>query len=109
MSLHKLAFTIAHSIKNAKALINKSWGFIVSLAWKRAKVIFKLRSGVVNFSYSKKDGSERSAKGTLAKRRLSTLTFKGSTAASNPFYLKYFDLGKQAWRSFKLENFIKFN
>ena len=67
-----------------------------------------LRNGVVEFSYKKKDGSVRKAKGTL-KDELLPETDKDDERRKNInkecFY--YFDLKKDDYRCFLRDNFIE--
>lgn len=67
-----------------------------------------LKNGVVEFSYKKKDGSLRKAKGTL-KDELLPETDKGDERKRNLskdcFY--YFDLKKDDYRCFLRDNFVE--
>lgn len=57
-----------------------------------------LKTGVVNFTFEKKDGTHRSASGTL-NETLFEYSFKGGKSAS-PDMITYWDTEKNAWRSF---------
>lgn len=80
------------------------WRICLIKAWQLYKLAKEMRAGVVEFYYQKADGSVRKAKGT----------FKGITAGAtlgkkkSPTYktLAYFDTDKNAFRCFKVENFI---
>ncbi len=68
----------------------------------------QMRNGVVEFSYTKKDGSERLAKGTLnfeimgeENQPKTEIDYDSNTTT------RYFDVNSNGWRSFKNENFIK--
>lgn len=68
----------------------------------------QMRNGVVEFSYTKKDGSERLAKGTLnfeimgeENQPKTGVDYDSNTTT------RYFDVNSNGWRSFKNENFIK--
>lgn len=72
-----------------------------------------LKNGVVTFSYTKKDGSVRVAKGTT---KNTTLMAKGvqSKGGENKVaaagYTSYYDIDKKGWRAFaesKLVSIIK--
>ena len=86
------------------------WSDYVSLAWYFERFRSWLNAGIVTFSFWKKDGSIREAKGTthpllipLDKRP------KGEKAVSIQFSaIPFFDLEKQDWRSFSITNFIGF-
>ena len=79
---------------------------------KRAKDLSRLKkllkAGVVEFSYKKKDGSVRKAKGTL-KDELLPETDKDDERKKNLskdcFY--YYDLKRDAFRCFLKDNFIE--
>ena len=63
-----------------------------------------LKNGVVEFSYKKKDGSLRKAKGTLHPSYLPPL--KGGSPKPE-HQMVYYDLDKKHWRSFRSFKFIK--
>ena len=81
---------------------------------KRAKYLSRLKkllkTGVVEFSYKKKDGSVRKAKGTL-KDELLPETDKDDERKKNLskdcFY--YYDLKRDDFRCFLKDNFIEIN
>lgn len=52
-----------------------------------------MRRGIVNFKYKKVDGEIRTARGVMS-------------GEMGEGVFRYFDVDKQAWRSFKIENFI---
>lgn len=63
----------------------------------------------VVFQYKKKDGTVRTARGT---KNFKVMNIDPSTAFSDKEYnksdkvIRYYDLDKQSWRSFRLESFI---
>ena len=78
----------------------------------------KLRGGEVKFSYKKKDGSVRDARGTM-KPELMDLPEKKSQPEVDTAEKKnvrklpedsvfYYDLDKKGFRSFKMENFVEY-
>lgn len=73
-----------------------------------AKLRRKLKAGVVEFTYKKKDGSLRKAKGTL-KDSLLPETDKEDERKKNLskecFY--YFDLDRDDWRAFRRDLFVE--
>ena len=103
---------MAHILrKNHKSPItNYKWSDYVTLAWYFERFRSWLNAGIVTFSFWKKDGSIREAKGTthpllipLDKRP------KGEKAVSIQFSaIPFFDLEKQDWRSFNITHFIGF-
>ena len=62
----------------------------------------KLHEGVVEFTYIKKDGSERKAKGTLNLEIIENLGGPIPTGQITPpaYTTRYFDIEKEEWRSF---------
>lgn len=67
----------------------------------------KMRNGVVEFSYTKKDGSTRVAKGTLNFDIMGEKN-QPKTGVEYDFNdtTRYFDVDSDGWRSFKNDNFI---
>ena len=76
----------------------------------------KLRTGVWRFSFFKLDGSIREARGTLNPLLIPADKLPGASPQRNGESglrqegrtFTYFDLDKQEWRSFRLDNFIGF-
>ena len=72
----------------------------------------KLDKGVVEFTFIKSDGSIRTAKGTLHEKILNEkLGGKSSTKTSSPKVQVFWDLEKDAFRSFTIgteKNLISF-
>ena len=68
----------------------------------------QMRNGVVEFSYTKKDGSERLANGTLNFEIMGEENQpKTGVDYDSNNTTRYFDVNSNGWRSFKNENFIK--
>lgn len=67
-----------------------------------------LHEGIVNFEFIKKDGSVRSAKGTLLAEYLpeKKADSDASPRKHNENVVVYFDLEKKAFRSFVKESFV---
>jgi hypothetical protein len=70
----------------------------------------ELHNREVNFSYKKKNGEERTARGTLNmdiygedNKPLGNTDYKPSDTT-----IRYYDLNSEGWRSFVVENFIGF-
>ena len=60
-----------------------------------------LHNGVVEFSYEKKDGTIREARGTLNSEVYGSENEPKGTGKKGPEnIIKYFDLDKEGWRSF---------
>ena len=69
----------------------------------------KLATSIYRFSYMKKDGTIREAVGTLCSDYIPTDKLpKGTAKTINYESFSYFDLLKNEWRSFRLDNFVGF-
>jgi len=83
-----------------------TWGECQSAAWKREKLVMKMRQGIARFSFIKKsDGSTRKAIGTLRNGNY-TYQSKGTTRKNNPANVRYYDIEKDAFRSFNITSLI---
>lgn len=67
-----------------------------------AELKSKMHEGVVEFTYIKKDGTERKAKGTLNNDKIVELGGTLPTGQITPpsYTTRYFDVDKGGWRSF---------
>ena len=83
-------------------------------AWWFESFRTKLSSGIYRFSYLKKDGSIREARGTLDLSRIPAehqpKPLSGAPDVRPESYetFRYYDLDADGWRSFRLDNFIGF-
>ena len=70
-----------------------------------------LNNKEVNFTFIKKDGTEREARGTTEKHVLdeNCATPNGQGNAVSRDVIKFFDLDKLGWRSAKVESIISVN
>lgn len=69
-----------------------------------------LRNGVVNFRFTKKDGSIREANGTLNKEVIDEACANpngGEFKAKASGYVAYFDVDEEDWRCFHPDNLIE--
>lgn len=80
----------------------KNFNFINRI--KNAVLRFRMRHGVVQFKYTKKDGSVRTAHGTLKKSLLPPTLGTGRKPAAG--VVVYYDTDKNSWRSFNPENLL---
>lgn len=71
---------------------------------KTAILKYKMRRGIVTFTYKKADGTIREARGTL--RRSLLPPTKGTGIKPSPLVFVYYDVDKCGWRSFKRENLL---
>ena len=67
----------------------------------------KMHYGEATFTYLKKDGSERMARGTLNIKVMGEENYpKGVDYNKNPDVTRYYDLNSEGWRSFTNSNLI---
>lgn len=73
----------------------------------------RLKEGVVSFTYTKKDGSERTALGTTKHEEIESAGGNIPTGSSNyrvsEESTRYYDLNSNGWRSFRNENLVSIN
>ena len=118
MKSSSLAFHYAHQLQKHAAeqmlLSTKTkpvnWSERVRLAWYFIQFRKRLANGVVTFSFWKKDGSIREAKGTTNLLLIpEDKQPQGVEAVSHQYSaILFFDLDKQDWRSFSITHFIGF-
>ena len=89
---------------------HKEMSICLKRAWYFERFRRWLKNGVVTFTYMKKDGSLREAKGTLNDLLIPTDKLPKGTGTAEPNYssLSYFDLERQDWRSFNVAEFVGF-
>ena len=82
----------------------QSWSECMKRAWSLYRFIRMMKSEVVGFCYYKADGSVRNAYGTLSGLYIG----EGSGRVTKPSYktVRYFDVEKNAFRCFRVENLI---
>lgn len=67
----------------------------------------KLLEGIVEFSYTKKDGSLRTAKGTLCMDNIPEEQQPKATGTDTLEVFRYYDINSGGWRSFKVDNLVE--
>lgn len=77
-----------------------------SLSIDLTKLRLKMKDGVVEFEYLKKDGSVRTARGTLSKQIIPDYDVSKNNRTRNRTVFPYYDVDKGEWRSFVRENFL---
>ena len=84
----------------------QQWKICMIKAWQLYRLAKAMRRGVVTFYYSKADGSIRKAMGTLT--NVPAGATLGGKRVTKPSYktMTYFDIEKDSFRSFKVENLI---
>lgn len=97
----------AHHIYETSATKTiEAWKRALKKAWNIYRLAKKMRKGVVKFVFEKVDGSARIAYGTLCDLPAGVTSRKSSGKAPNFATMCYWDTKKNAFRSFKVENFI---
>ena len=109
MSISSRALRMAHLFRKDKP--DYPWSDCVRRAWWFVHFRKQLAHGFATFSFFKKDGSIREARGTLFFPLIPADKHpKGENEkmrkCENAF--SFFDLDKQEWRSFDITNFIGF-
>ena len=86
------------------------WASIVKYAWYFERLRRWMHGGIVTFSYWKKDGSIREARGTLCPSLIPEDKMPKGLQNSAISYqtFRYFDLDRNDWRSFDISLFIGF-
>lgn len=97
------ALTLAHQIRRQNQFL--TWGQCQSQAWKVVKLRAALRTQPTRFTFQKTDGEVRQAYGTT-NTTFFQYEHKGTDRAEAPCQIKYFDLEKMAWRSFRAERIL---
>ena len=96
-------FTLAHSMKKQNQFL--TWSQCLVSAWQVIKLKEAMRNGKVKFAFQKVNGERREAEGTL-KTELISYTPKGTSKPSPITLVKYFDIQKNSYRSFRAERIL---
>ena len=112
---HRLMST-ANSLKKTKPAILRGVQpdarIALKYAWWFEDFRNQLRTGVYRFSYFKKEGGIREARGTLCADLIPEENMPKSgmdpDAVESVNTFRYYDLDAAGWRSFRLDNFIGF-
>ena len=111
--LYKEWLDFAKSLPNYQKkdyIYSKEMSICLKRAWYFERFRRWLKNGVVTFTYMKKDGSLREAKGTLNDLLIPIDKLPKGTGNDIVNYISvcYFDLVKQEWRSFNVAEFVGF-
>lgn len=85
---------------------NMTMSDALKLAWRNIKLYVNMKSRIVKFIYTKLDGTQREASGTMDFSVIPAI--KGTGRKSNDTIQVYYDTDKQEYRSFKKANLIAF-
>ena len=95
-----------------------SWKQAMICGWDAAYLREYLTHGVAEFTFIKQDGTERTARGTLnadiippskAPTGKQQAMIDAGLAKQNYKSISYYDLDKETWRSFSVENLLSVN
>ena len=89
----------------------RTWSENLKYAWFFVHFCQALNSGIVTFSFWKKDGSIREAKGTTHPLLIpddKRPKNNNQSPITNHQSIPYYDLDRNDWRSFSITNFIGF-
>ena len=110
MTSSSRALRMAHLFRKDKP--DYPWSDCVRRAWWFVHFRKQLAHGFATFSFFKKDGSIREARGTLFFPLIPADKHpkekEPSAISYQPSVFTFFDLDKQDWRSFDITNFIGF-
>lgn len=92
-------------MKMAHELLKLGWTLSEALkrAWEMYRMRKMMKNSPIKFLYKKVDGSLREAAGTLMDV-MNTVKGTGKECFKT---FKYYDIDCEAWRSFRIENFVK--
>lgn len=90
-----------------KANIFSSFSDCLKAAWQKAKLTIAMKSGAVNLSFTKKDGTETTRIATIDPH-LFTYDSKGTGSNPKADVICFYSLTDNGFRSFRIENLIGF-
>lgn len=88
--------------------LSNDWKECIVLACRAYKLKDSLKSGIVSFTFKKKDGTTRDAVGTLNGNYFEYES-KGASRVVRLDVIKYFDLDRQSFRSLRIESLMSIN
>lgn len=94
----------AHQLFNAT---HQAWRICMLKAWELYRLAKRMRQGIVTFFFVKLDGSIRKANGTLMDLPAGITQHMSNKAKSSAKTFAYFDVDKQSFRCFRIENLLK--
>jgi hypothetical protein len=78
-------------------------------AWNKSKLQKALKSGVAKFTFTKADGTERKAVGTLNDSNFQYEAKGTNEKKSIVTIVKFWDMEKMAFRCLNIQNFVRFD
>ena len=99
---------INEDAKRINEITGRPMAECVETATQIAECVKQMKSRIVEFFFTKKDGTVRQAFGTLQDEVILPLIKDTSNREPNPELVTYFDTVKQQFRSFRKENFKSF-
>ena len=84
-----------------------SWSEALQFAWELHYLREILSHGVAEFTYIKRNGETRTARGTLWPEIIPPSKAPKGVQQPNYKSISYFDLDREAWRAFSIESFVQ--
>ena len=108
ISLSSRALKMAHILNKNKP--GFKWSDVVRHAWYFVRFRQMLRKSIMIFSYYKKDGSIREARGTLSELIIPHDVLEKIKGQNEPNFsvITYWDIDTHDWRCFRITDFIGF-
>ena len=108
ISLSSRALRMAHILNKNKP--GFKWSDIVRHAWYLVHLRGQMKKSIMIFSYFKKDGSIREARGTLSELIIPHDIVERIKGQNEPNFsvITYWDIDAHDWRCFKITDFIGF-
>ena len=107
-NINSRVMRVAHQLHNE--VPNIPWSVLLHRTWYFEKFRKWLRDGLVTFTYYKRDGELREARGTLNDMLIPNDDRpKGIVPERVNTSVTYYDIDKKEWRSFRISQFIEFD
>ena len=108
ISLSSRALRMAHILNKNKP--GFKWSDIVRHAWYLVHLRGQMKKSIMIFSYFKKDGSIREARGTLSELIIPHDIVERIKGQNEPNFsvITYWDIDAPDWRCFRITDFIGF-
>ena len=100
----KEIFTLAWAMFRQNRFLG--FGYCLKTAWAVVRLRKMLHTGTVRFTYQKTDGEVREATGTLCPELFEYARKTDGTKVESVTLVKYFDMDKNAFRSFRAERLL---
>ena len=109
ISLSSRALKMAHILNKNKP--GFKWSDVVRHAWYFVRLREMLKTSIMTFTYIKRDGELREARGTLSEVIIPKKKWPRETICDhlpNYSFITYWDIDTHDWRCFRITDFIGF-